>query len=89
MRFVQFLSALITSSVLALVTIVPVAASDSGRDHQYLDLGDSVAFGLDPLLDPRETNRFVGYPELLAPRVDLDLTNSACPGETVPRSRPG
>jgi lysophospholipase L1-like esterase len=82
MRFLQCATALVTCALLALVPAVPVAASDAGRDHEYLALGDSVAFGYNPLLDGHQTSQFVGYPELLAPRVDLDLTNAACPGET-------
>ncbi len=82
MRLLQFMSALVSSALLALGSTVSVAASDAGRDHEYLALGDSVAFGFNPLLDPRQTGQFVGYPALLAPRVDLDVTNAACPGET-------
>ena len=82
MRLLQYIPALVTSALLALGTTVPVAASDNGRDHEYLALGDSVAFGFNPLLNPTQTSQFVGYPELLVPGVDLELTNAACPGET-------
>lgn len=46
----------------------------------YLALGDSVAFGYDPLVDlNRDTVQ--GYPEAIAAARGLDVTNLACPGE--------
>ena len=47
----------------------------------YLALGDSVAFGFDPHVDTRMTDRFAGFPEVLAARRDLPVTNASCPGE--------
>lgn len=62
---------------------VPAQASQG----DYLALGDSVAFGFNPLLvkaglagDP---NIFVGYPDIVAQRLGLSLTNASCPGETT------
>lgn len=46
----------------------------------YLALGDSVAFGFDPLVD-LDRERVSGYPEQLAEARGLDVTNLACPGE--------
>ncbi len=46
----------------------------------YLALGDSIAFGYDPLTDPRTHE---GYPELLAQRLGLEVTNASCPGEAT------
>jgi lysophospholipase L1-like esterase len=46
----------------------------------YLALGDSVAFGFSPLVDLK-TQRVSGYPELLAERHGLEVTNLSCPGE--------
>lgn len=60
---------------------VPASATEV---HDYLALGDSVAFGYSPLVvaglagDPRN---FVGYPEALARTLPLALTNASCPGE--------
>jgi lysophospholipase L1-like esterase len=46
----------------------------------YLALGDSIAFGFDPLVDLK-SQEVRGYPELLAERRGLDITNLSCPGE--------
>ena len=46
----------------------------------YLALGDSVAFGFNPLVDLK-TTEVTGYPELLAAQRGLDVANLACPGE--------
>jgi len=67
--------------VLALfITSVP-AASD--KNATYLALGDSIAFGYDPLVPPVPTN-FTGYPEIVAQSEVkfTKLTNTSCPGET-------
>ncbi|HEY3079303.1 MAG TPA: SGNH/GDSL hydrolase family protein, partial [Chloroflexota bacterium] len=56
-----------------------------GRDD-YLALGDSLAFGLDPfrpVADRSDASNFVGYPDVLAKALDLDLTNASCPGEAT------
>lgn len=45
----------------------------------YLALGDSVAFGYDPLVSDR--NAVEGYPELLGARLGLPVVNASCPGE--------
>jgi len=61
------------------------AARDAGSDkaaHDYLALGDSVPFGFNPLVDPRDPRNFVGYPENAAGQLELGLTNASCPGET-------
>jgi lysophospholipase L1-like esterase len=88
MRWWRLLATAVTCAVLVLVSAVPAAASDQkdrdrdrNEDFGYLALGDSVAFGFSPLLDPRVAANFVGYPEALASRLDLKLTNASCPGE--------
>jgi lysophospholipase L1-like esterase len=57
----------------------------------YLALGDSVAFGLNPLLlvsltQPPPASKFIGYPEIVAavvqPFAAKSQLNAACPGET-------
>jgi lysophospholipase L1-like esterase len=68
---------------------VPAAAAD--REHHddhgtLLALGDSVAFGYDPLLVPAragDPDNFVGYPELAARRLELGDVNASCPGEAT------
>jgi lysophospholipase L1-like esterase len=84
MHWWRFVATSLTCALLVLVSVAPAAANASDRDREddvYLALGDSVAFGFNPLLDPRNANNFVGYPEALARRLDLDLTNASCPGE--------
>ena len=55
---------------------------------RYLALGDSVAFGYResanlPTPDYTKPGTFLGYPEVLAANLGLNLTNAACPGETT------
>jgi hypothetical protein len=76
-------STLIASVLLLVVGSLPAEARGGGdHDPIYLALGDSVAFGFNPLSKPKTPTSFVGYPEVLAKLRDLDLTNAACPGET-------
>jgi lysophospholipase L1-like esterase len=62
----------------------PTAAGNRSPQTKptYLALGDSIAFGYDPLRDFRNAAKFTGYPELLAQTLGLQLTNASCPGET-------
>jgi lysophospholipase L1-like esterase len=58
------------------------------RTHRYLALGDSVAFGYRPPevtapADYLDAGNFRGYPEVLARRTRLRVTNASCPGETT------
>jgi hypothetical protein len=48
----------------------------------YLALGDSVAFGYSPLVDPSDSHNFSGYPTPAARALKLSLTNASCSGET-------
>jgi lysophospholipase L1-like esterase len=75
---------LLIAAALCLIPATPAAASI--RNHDYLALGDSVAFGHDPFASPEtrlDPTNFVGYPEVLAAQLNLSLTNAACPGETT------
>jgi lysophospholipase L1-like esterase len=57
-------------------------------EKPYLALGDSVAFGYNPVdavIDPKNDSAFTGYPELvteLGPLSPYPVSNPACPGET-------
>lgn len=76
LRFVALLVA-----VGILVSSTPAAAA---KFHDYLALGDSVAFGFDPLVSSAgrsDPSNFAGYPEALASSLPLTLTNASCPGE--------
>jgi lysophospholipase L1-like esterase len=64
-----------------LLGAVPAAAAENDGED-FLALGDSVAFGFDPLArDFSESENFVGYPEALAALLKLDVVNASCPGE--------
>jgi lysophospholipase L1-like esterase len=80
----------------AMVTVVSILLTGTvhaaNEDNAtYLALGDSVAFGLNPLLLPPnhplpQPSAFVGYPEIVAledaPFGATTEINAACPGET-------
>jgi len=61
---------------------VPSALAASNRPQEYLALGDSVAFGFNPLLDRSNADNFIGYPSPVAAALKETLTNPSCPGET-------
>ena len=54
----------------------------SGPPPPYLALGDSVAFGYSPQVDPSDPHNFSGYPTPAARALKESLTNASCPGET-------
>jgi lysophospholipase L1-like esterase len=61
---------------------------DGHRRGGYLALGDSVPFGYRPTAatpptDYLDPDNFVGYPDLVAHRLHVRLTNASCPGETT------
>jgi lysophospholipase L1-like esterase len=58
------------------------AAAASARPQAYLALGNSVAFGYSPLIDPSNASNFTGYPDTVAAALKENLTNASCPGET-------
>jgi lysophospholipase L1-like esterase len=74
--------ALITAAALSLIGTVPASANGEG-DHGYLALGDSVPFGFSPLLNPRDAENFIGYPEIVAEQLGVDDVNATCPGEAT------
>src|SRR5215470_9602627 len=58
------------------------ALAVSNPSPPYLALGDSVAFGYSPLVDPSDPHNFSGYPTPAARTLGENLTNASCPGET-------
>src|SRR6266567_7855680 len=76
-RVLAFLSAL------ALVGLAAVPASANSEGHDYLALGDSVPFGFSPLLNANDASNFIGYPEIVAQRLDIKDVNATCPGEAT------
>jgi lysophospholipase L1-like esterase len=73
------LLALVSSVALFALAAVPASAASEG--HDYLALGDSVPFGFSPLLNPNDASNFIGYPEIVAQRLDIKDVNATCPGE--------
>jgi lysophospholipase L1-like esterase len=73
-----------SAAVLFVLAAVPASASVAG--HTYLALGDSVAFGYNPLFVlgglAGNPNVFVGYPEIAASTLGMQDVNASCPGET-------
>jgi hypothetical protein len=58
------------------------ALAASNRPQEYLALGNSVAFGFNPLVNPMNADNFTGYPTPVAAALKETLTNASCPGET-------
>lgn len=84
----KLLAVFATAAAVSATTAIPASASppDDRADSagSYLALGDSVAFGYNPLLDPRSgPAQYVGYPDLVARALHLRETNAACPGEAT------
>jgi hypothetical protein len=53
------------------------------RRIKYLALGDSIAFGFNPLVaTPSVPSSYRGYPEVIGTIIPHSVTNAACPGET-------
>jgi lysophospholipase L1-like esterase len=57
-------------------------SSDKDGKPRYLALGDSLAFGYNPLVQPPNLFLYIGYPKIVAAVLDLGLANASCPGET-------
>jgi lysophospholipase L1-like esterase len=75
------LFALLSAAVLFAIAAVPASAASEG--HSYLALGDSVPFGFNPNLDPTNASNFIGYPEIVAQRLNIEDVNATCPGEAT------
>lgn len=79
-----FLSIAILLALLVLPGGAIATPSFAADGDEYLALGDSVAFGENPLVsaaDRANAANFVGYPEVVARTLGLRLTNAACSGE--------
>lgn len=62
------------------------SSTSAVKGPSYLALGDSISFGYTPLVELDKANvdagLFVGYPELLAEKLNYTVTNPSCAGET-------
>ena len=84
MRFRRYVFALIAALAAVPMLAVPVAAHETGNEDgngAYLAIGDSISFGTNPLVDPRNAANFTGFPTPVAQALDLAVTNPSCPGE--------
>jgi lysophospholipase L1-like esterase len=59
------------------------ADNNDGKKLRYLALGDSLAFGYNPLVQPPNLSLYIGYPKMVAGVEGLGLANASCPGETT------
>ena len=76
----------ICCSVLFALSFLPPASAqnlnNAAKDTRYLALGDSLAFGFNPLIQPPDLAEYVGYPKIVSQVLHLKLANASCPGET-------
>ena len=79
MRAIRRLLGCVSALFLCVLAAVPAQATSEGLG--YLALGDSVAFGFNPLLDFSNASNFTGYPEIVARTLNVEDVNAACPGE--------
>lgn len=75
--------AVVVSVLALLITSAAPVGADGSEGHGYLALGDSVAFGTNPLLDASNASNFTGYPEIVAQRLNIEDVNASCPGEAT------
>ena len=64
------------------LAITSAAATDLPRNTRYLALGDSIAFGYNPLVIPVDVDEYVGYPEIVSGIVHRKVANASCFGES-------
>ncbi|HLH03095.1 MAG TPA: SGNH/GDSL hydrolase family protein [Bryobacteraceae bacterium] len=56
--------------------------ANAAKDTRYLALGDSLAFGLNPFIQPPNLSKYIGYPDFVSQTLHETLANASCPGET-------
>jgi lysophospholipase L1-like esterase len=66
----------------ALALLAAPASANDDQESSYLALGDSYAFGYNPLVSQLNPANSPGYSDSVAATLELQLTNAACPGET-------
>jgi lysophospholipase L1-like esterase len=65
------------------VLVLPAwARNENNQKPAYLALGDSLAFGYNPLIQPPNLSQYLGYPKMVDFIIGDTLTNASCPGET-------
>jgi lysophospholipase L1-like esterase len=72
---------LFTSICALFATSLSAQSTAAAKNRTYLALGDSLAYGFNPNV-PYNLAQSIGYPKLVAPALNMGLTNASCPGET-------
>jgi lysophospholipase L1-like esterase len=77
-------STILPSALILLASsLAPFAtAEDVPRNTRYLALGDSIAFGYNPLVIPVNLDKYVGYPEIVSDLTHRKVANASCFGES-------
>ncbi len=77
-------STIIPSALIFLASSLALsaAADDVSRNTRYLALGDSIAFGYNPLVMPVNLDKYVGYPEIVSDALHRKVANASCFGES-------
>jgi|GEM_PF-273894 len=57
-------------------------AGDIPKNTRYLALGDSIAFGYNPLVVPVNLDKYIGYPEIVSDALHRKVANASCFGES-------
>src|SRR4051812_24737864 len=77
-------STIISTALIFLASgVAPSAvAQDLPRNTRYLALGDSIAFGYNPLVIPVNLDKYVGYPAIVSNLIHRKVANASCFGES-------
>jgi lysophospholipase L1-like esterase len=80
----MFRSTIIPSVLIVLASsLTPsLVAEDVPKNTRYLALGDSIAFGYNPLVIPVNLDKYVGYPEIVSDTLRRKVANASCFGES-------
>jgi len=77
---------IIFSQVIVLACLAGPVFAGNDSNYRYLALGDSVSFGYDPSVLPPTTDKYTGYPEIVADALHLVQSkkevNASCPGQS-------
>ena len=76
---------LLTCIFAGLCCAFPLAAQNlntAAPNSRYLALGDSLAFGFNPAIQPPDLSKYIGYPVFVSQALGYSLANASCPGET-------
>src|SRR5258708_1190728 len=77
-------STIVSSALIFIACVLPLsaAAEDVPKNTRYLALGDSIAFGFNPLVIPVNLDKYLGYPEIVSDLIHRKVANASCFGES-------